>query len=76
MSTPIHVLGYLSPETVLPVMSIVASIAGGAMLLTRGSIRFIFRCLRSALRRPRRAARARSPHFESRRAMLSEETRE
>ena len=70
------VFAYFSPETILPLTSIVATIVGGAMLLTRGSIRFLFHCIRSALRLPRRVARTRAPHFDSRRAMVAKETRE
>jgi hypothetical protein len=73
MSAPNVLLAYLSPETVLPLTSVVATIVGGAMLLTRGSTAFLVRCLRGALRRPRRVAGARSPHLDSRRAMLAEE---
>ena len=76
MSAPNVLLAYFSPETVLPLTSIVATIVGGAMFLTRGSIRFLVRCFRGALRRPRRVARASAPHFDSRRAMVAEETRE
>jgi len=76
MSAPNVLLAYLSPDTILPLTSIVATIVGGAMLLTRGSIRFLLHCFRGALRRPRRGAGARAPHFESRRAMVAEETRE
>ncbi len=76
MSAPNVLLAYLSPETILPLTSIVATIVGAAMLLTRGSIRFFFRCFRSALRRPRRVAGASEPHFASRRAMIAEETKE
>ena len=76
MSLYSPVFAYLSPETVLPLTSIVATIVGGAMLLTRGSIRYLFRRFRNALRRPQQFARASEPHFQSRRAMLVEETRE
>jgi hypothetical protein len=76
MIAPNFVLAYLSPDTVLPLTSILAMIAGGAMFLTRGSVRFVVRCFRAALRRPRRAARPRAPHFDTRRAMVSDETRE
>jgi hypothetical protein len=75
MGAPNVVLAYLSPDTVLPLMSIVAKIVGEAMLFTRGSIRFLGRCFRGALRRARRVVRARAPHLDSRRAMLAEETR-
>ncbi len=76
MSPYLLVFAYFSPETVLPLTSIVATIVGGAMLLTRGSLRFFVRCIRGALRRPRRVAPARAPHFDSRRARVAEETRE
>ena len=65
MSAPNIVLAYLSPETVLPVTSIVAAIAGGSMFLTRRLIRLLVRCFRGALRRPQRTARASKPHFQS-----------
>jgi hypothetical protein len=76
MSAPNVLLAYFSPETILPVTSIVATVAGGAMLLTRGSIRFVVRRVRGALRRPRRFAGASEPHSRSRRAMVAEETRD
>ena len=76
MSAPNVLLAYFSPDTVLPLTSIVATIVGGAMLLTRGSIRFLVRCFRDALRRPQRVAGASEPHSHSRRTMLAEETRE
>ena len=46
MSAPNILLAYLSPETVLPVTSIVAAIAGGSMFLTRRLIRLLVRCFR------------------------------
>jgi hypothetical protein len=76
MSAPNVLLAYLSPDAVLPLTSIVATIVGGAMLLTRGSLRFLVRCFRVALRRPQRIAQASAPHFGSRRAMHAKETRE
>ena len=63
MSTPQILLAYLSPETVLPITSIVAAIAGGSMLLTRRVIRLLVRGFRAALRRPQRLAEASKPHF-------------
>jgi hypothetical protein len=69
------ILAYFSPETTLPLTSIVVTIAGGAMLLTRGSLRFLIRCLRIAIRRPREAEAAGTsrPHRSSPCATLSEE---
>ncbi len=58
MSAPTVLLAYLSPETVLPLTSIVAAIAGGSMFLTRRSIRFVVRCFRGVTSRQKRIAPA------------------
>ena len=76
MSPPNVLLAYFSPETVLPLTSIVAASVGGAMFLTRGSIRFLVRCFRGALRRARWVAGASEPHFHSPRAAVADEIRE
>jgi hypothetical protein len=47
---------------VLPLTSIVATIVGAAMLLTRGSLRFFLRCLRLAIRRDKPLERTGAPH--------------
>ena len=73
MSAPNTLLAYLSPDTVLPLTSIVATIVGGALLFTRGSIRFLVLCFRGALRRPRRVAGASEPHSRCRRDACQEE---
>jgi hypothetical protein len=65
MSEPNVLLAYLSPDTVVPLTSIVAAIAGGSMLLTRSSIRFLVRCFRNVLRRQQRTSRASKPHLQS-----------
>jgi len=75
MFASILILGYFSPETVLPLTSIVATIAGAAMLLTRGSLRFLLRCLRLAIRREKPAAGTGTPHFHAASTKVSEETR-
>lgn len=41
-------LAYLSPETLLPATSVIATIAGIGMILGRGSLRFLIRCCRLA----------------------------
>ncbi len=71
MSAPHIVLAYLSPETILPLTSIVAAIAGGSMFITRRSIRLIGRCFRVAFRRPRRSATPVKTHFPSRDGVLA-----
>jgi hypothetical protein len=64
MCAPRILLAYLSPETVLPMTSIMAAIAGGSMLLTRRLIRLLVRCFRGTLRRPQRPAGASKPHVQ------------
>lgn len=66
------ILGYFSPETVLPLTSIVATIAGAAMLLTRGSLRFFLRCLRTAIRREKPVRGPGAPHFHAAGTPLAE----
>jgi hypothetical protein len=65
MSAPDILLAYLSPDTVLPVASIVATIAGGSMFVTRRSIRFFIRCFRRARRSLQRPSGTRELHFRS-----------
>jgi len=76
MSAPNVLLAYLTPDTLLPLTSIVAALVGGSMFLTRRSIRFLVRCFRGGLGRSQRVARASEPHFHSRRATVAEETSE
>jgi hypothetical protein len=53
---------YFSPETVLPVTSIVATIAGILMMLGRGTLRLIVRSAGRRFRRSGRVARTSTPH--------------
>ena len=59
-------LGYFSPETVLPLSSIIATLAGCALLIKRSSLRFLAHCCRTALRRRRRSAPISRPHLPGR----------
>ena len=59
-------LAYLSPETFLPMTSIIATVVGCLMLMTKGSIRFFFRCIRAMVPSPRRIRVIRKPHFPAR----------
>jgi hypothetical protein len=54
---------YFTPETVLPVTSIVATIAGILMMLGRGTTRLIIRSAGRRFRRPIRVARTSKPHL-------------
>jgi hypothetical protein len=54
---------YFSPETLLPVGSIIATAAGVAMMLGRGSLRFLLRAFRRYARPSAWIAGASRPHF-------------
>jgi hypothetical protein len=54
---------YFSPETLLPVGSILATVAGVAMMLGRGSLRFLFRTVRRFARPSAWIAGVSRPHF-------------
>ncbi|MGO9466490.1 MAG: hypothetical protein ACLQIB_30385 [Isosphaeraceae bacterium] len=56
-------LAYLSPETLLPATSVIATIAGIGMILGRGSLRFLIRCCRRSLRVTSKLAETSQPHF-------------
>jgi len=56
-------LGYFSPETMLPLSSVIATIAGFALLIKRSSIRFVVHCFRAAFRRGERGSGVMAPHL-------------
>ena len=63
MITSFLLFGYFGPETVLPVTSIVATIAGLAMMFGRHTLRLIMSCGRLILSgRCRNQERAESEH--------------
>jgi hypothetical protein len=57
------IFGYFSPDVLLPVTSIVATVAGIFMMLGRGPFRYILRVYESAVRRARRVPSTSRPHF-------------
>jgi hypothetical protein len=63
MSNSTLLFAYFAPETLLPVTSIVATIAGILMMLGRGSVRFMLQCVRRWLRRKDGVAGVSHPHF-------------
>ena len=65
-------LAYFSPETLLPVTSIVATIAGITMLLGRSSLRFVVGCCRRGLRRVGMVGGVSRPHFRVRKESHSQ----
>jgi hypothetical protein len=54
---------YFSPETLLPVGSIVATVLGVMMMLGRGSLRFVIRSSRRIFRPSAWIAGVSRPHF-------------
>ena len=54
---------YFSPETLLPVGSILATVLGVAMMLGRGSLRFFVRSFKRVLRPSAWIAGVSRPHF-------------
>lgn len=54
---------YFSPETLLPMTSVIASAAGVFLLFGRGALRVTRRLFRATLRRVVRERAVPSPHF-------------
>lgn len=69
------VLGYFSPETMLPLSSVIATIAGFALLVKRSSIRFVVHCARAAFRRPSAGSSIKGPHVGSKASSSRQEAR-
>jgi hypothetical protein len=59
----VPLFAYFTPETLLPVGSILATVAGVAMMLGRGSLSFLFRCFRRVARPSNWIAGVSRPHF-------------
>jgi hypothetical protein len=57
------ILGYFSPETLLPATSIIATALGFIMLIGRGSYRLMVRGWRLAANRSHRIANTSEPHL-------------
>ena len=57
------IFAYFSPETLLPVGSVVATVLGLVMMLGRGSLRFLIRSCGRLLRSSARIAGVSRPHF-------------
>jgi hypothetical protein len=63
MDLTLLVFAYFSPETILPLSSIIATLAGCALMVKRSSIRFAIGAFRAVIRKRRASRRVRSPHF-------------
>ncbi len=56
-------VAYFSPETLLPATSIIATIAGVALMCGRGVLRFLVRVCRRRVLAPGRLTNVSQPHF-------------
>jgi hypothetical protein len=68
------VLAYFSPETMLPLSSLIATIVGFGLLIKRSSIRFVLHCFRAAFRRRPTGTGISKPHFQPTNAGTAHET--
>lgn len=57
------VLAYFSPETMLPLSSVIATVVGFALLVQRSTIRFVVGLFRAAFRRRASSTPSKGPHF-------------
>lgn len=57
------VLAYFSPETMLPLSSVIATVVGFGLLVQRSTIRFVVGIFRAAFRRRPEATTRKGPHF-------------
>ena len=62
MCLNIQIFAYFSPETMLPLSSVIATIAGCALMIKRSSFRFAARGCLAVFRRTRDLGRFNSPH--------------
>ncbi len=63
MWTSLLILAYFSPETMLPLSSVIATVVGFALLIKRSSIRFLIHFCRSMLGIGRRDSGIGKPHL-------------
>ena len=75
MLSTILLLGYFSPETMLPLSSLIATIVGFALLIKRSSIRFVVHWFRAAFRRGPAASSVNKPHFVTQAEQARQEAR-
>jgi hypothetical protein len=68
------VFAYLSPDTLLPMTSVLAAAVGVAAMFGRGSLVFAMRCLKGVVRLPHRVARgvSRDPHSSAQRPIRND----
>ena len=59
-------IAYFSPETMLPLSSMIATVVGCALLIKRSSIRFVVHCCRAAFRKRSSGSGLGTPHLDVR----------
>ncbi|WP_422924601.1 hypothetical protein [Singulisphaera sp. PoT] len=65
MLTHTILFAYFGPETILPITSVIATVAGVALMCGKNSIRFAMRCGKVAFLRSRRMVAVGRPHFDA-----------
>lgn len=68
-------LAYFSPETMLPLTSMIATVVGCALLIKRSSVRFVVHCCRAAFRKPSSGTGLAKPHLNVRAGQSRERNR-
>jgi hypothetical protein len=66
MFSMLPVLAYFSPETMLPLSSLIATIVGFGLLIKRSTIRFVLQSWRAAIGSVRHRVASNKPHFAER----------
>ena len=57
------ILGYFSPETMLPLSSLIATLMGFGLLIKRSTLRFAVNVVRAAFRKQTPSTGPKPPHF-------------
>lgn len=63
MFSTLAILAYFTPETMLPLSSVIATVVGFGLLVQRSSIRFVVGLFRAAFRRRSTGTSVKAPHF-------------
>lgn len=75
MDSTHFLVAYFSPETMLPLSSLIATVVGFALLVKRSTVRFVVRCCRESLRALRPCSTPSSPHLRVRPGSVSQRLR-
>lgn len=75
MNSTHFLFAYFSPETMLPLSSLIATVVGFALLVKRSTVRFVARCCREALWAMRPRSAPSSPHLRIQTRRISQRLR-